>query len=158
MAPPNVNETRAAGAAVMAMSGDDIDRRQRQEIGDPLTAFFTILAQKMFPGEPESATVTRVRLMMASWFLRGQLEHTPIAPPDEAKAKAAVAAVAGLGGAALSERIDAEVGDVVMSYFSTFADRFMPENDPAALPNKVHLMLLAYLLRGDLAGSGAHKK
>jgi hypothetical protein len=152
MAAPTVEATRKAGAAVQTLSVPEINRRQSAEIGDPLMAFFAILARKLFPAEAESAIVGRVRMMMASWFLRGEIDHTPIAAPDEATARTAVDAVAGLDGRALDQRIEHEIGDVVMAYFSAFLNKVLPEKNPDARTKQVQLMIHAFLLRGDLAG------
>lgn len=152
MAAPNVEATRKAAGTIQTLSVPEINRRQSAEIGDPLLAFFAILARKLFPAEAESAIVGRVRMMMASWFLRGEIERTPIAPPDEATARQAVDAVAGLDERALDQRIEHEIGDVVMAFFSAFLNKAMPEKNQDARTRQVQLMIHAYLLRGDLAG------
>ncbi len=151
MATPSAEATRKAAAAIQALAVTDINRRQSSEMGDPLVALFTVLARKVFPQDTESTTVTRVRLMMASWLLRGELEPTAVSPPNEATARKAVDAVANLHGANLDQRIGAEVGDVVLAFFSAFASNVMPEPGADVLSRKVQLMVLAYLLRGDLA-------
>lgn len=151
MAAPSIEATRKAAAAVQGMAAQEINRRQSAEMGDTLVALFTVLARKVFPSDAESTTVQRVRLMMAAWILRAELEPHKVSPPDEATARKAVDAVAVLNGAALDARIGSEVGDNVMAFFPALANRVMPEQGTAALAGKVHLMVLAYLLRGDLA-------
>lgn len=151
MATPTVDQTRAAAEKINALSPADFQTRKSQEAGDALMGFFVILAKKVFPKDPEPATVRRVQLMLASYFLRGELDTRKVSAPDEAKARKATDAVAALSGAVIDQRITQELGDPVLTYLRVFADKHMAEADPAALSGKVHLMVLAYLLRGVLA-------
>ena len=151
MAPPTVDQTRAAAEKVNTLSPADFQKRKSQEVGDALMGFFVILAKKLFPKDPETATVRRVQLMLASYFLRAELDARTVTAPDEAKAKKATDAVTSLSGAALDKRITEELGEPVLTYLRVFAERHMAESDPAALSAKVHLMVLAYLMRGVLA-------
>lgn len=150
MAAPTLEQTRAAASGIHAMADADFARRRSAEAGDALVAFFVILARKLFSAEKENVVATRVELMLAAWFLRGEVDGLAASPPDEAKAKKAVDAVAALDGVALDARIGNEVGDSVMAFFSAFANKVTPDTDPLRRAKTVQLMVLAYLLRGDL--------
>lgn len=146
MAAPTAEQARAAASGIIDMADAELKRRRSAEAGDVMVAFFAILARKLFPQEQETPTAKRVELMLAAWLLRGDLEKTKIAPPQEAAAKKAVDAVAALNGAALDQRIVAEIGDAVLAFFSAFSKKVMGKVDD----RNVQLMVLAYLLRGDL--------
>ena len=153
MAPPTVDQTRAAAEKINHLTPADFQKRKTQEVGDALMGFFVILAKKRFPNDPENATVRRVQLMLASYFLRGEVDPRPVVAPDEAKARKATDAIASLDGASLDKRITDEVGEPVLTFFRVFADKHMAGTDAAALSAKVHLMVLAYLIRGALAAA-----
>jgi hypothetical protein len=148
---PSVADIKRAAARLQGLRGNELEVLQRDQVGDPLLAGFAVLARKVFPDDAEAATVRRVRLMVASYLLRGDVERTVVRAPTEPEALAAVQAVGALSGAALGERIDAELGHALVTWFSGFAAQLMPEGDPRALPGKVHLMTLAWLARGELA-------
>ncbi len=88
--------------------------------------------------------------MLAAYLFRGDVEGHMVRAPDEATAKRAADAVASLSGAELDARIDDEVGNAVLSWFGAFCDRFAPERSADARAGNVHLMVLAYLIRGEL--------
>jgi hypothetical protein len=142
----NAEQTKTAAAGIIEMQDADFKKRKSGEAGDVLVAFFSILARKVFPQEQETPTARRVELMLAAYFLRGELEKTKATPPAEALAKTAVEKVGALDGAALDQRIKAEIGDAVLAFFAAFSKKVMGKHDD----RNVQLMVLAYLLRGDL--------
>jgi hypothetical protein len=144
-----IEQTRTAAAGITAMQDADFKRRKSGEAGDALIAFFAILAKKLFPQEQEGTQGKRVELMLAAYFLRGELEKLPMKAPDEAKAKLAVDKVTQLNRAGLEKRMMGEVGDAVMAFFSAFSKKVMGKVDD----KNVQLMVLAYLLRRDLAAN-----
>jgi len=145
----NVEQTRSAAAVIAGMQDADFKKRKSGEAGDVLVGFFSILARKLFPKEQESPTAKRVELMLAAYFMRGELEKLGVKPPDEATAKKAVDKVAALNGPALDARITGEIGDAVLAFFSAFSKKVMGKHDD----KNVQLMVLAYLLRGELAAT-----
>lgn len=151
MATPTLEQTRAAGLSLSAMPQSKFDERRHAEAGDALVAFFVILAKKLFPKATEAQTAQRVELMLAAYFLRGDLEKKKLAAPAEAKAKKAVESVATLSGAALEQRMTAEVGDSVLAFLNAFSIKVTQARDDATRAGNVHLMLLAYLVRGALS-------
>jgi hypothetical protein len=144
-----VEQTRKAAAGIADLQDADFKKRKSGEAGDVLVGFFAILAKKLFPQEQEVTQGKRVELMLAAWFLRGDLEQLPVKPPDEAAAKKAVDKVAALKGDALDKRMTAEVGDAVLAFFSAFAKKVMGKVDD----RDVQLMVLAFLLRRELAAN-----
>jgi hypothetical protein len=73
-----------------------------------------------------------------------------MAPPDEKTALAAVKSVQVLDGATLEKRVREEVGDPLLAMFSLLAKNLSPKDDDPAIAKKVHVMVLAYLIRGEL--------
>jgi hypothetical protein len=71
-------------------------------------------------------------------------------PPDEQTGLAAVKTVQSLSGPELEKRVRAEVGDPMLAFFSLLAKSVAPEEDDHAIAKRVHLMILAYLIRGEL--------
>ncbi len=102
---------------------------------------------KVAPKDTDEERARRVEMMVAAYFLRGDLDGKKIAAPDEKQARKAVDGVAALNGAALDKRISAEVGDAAMAFFSAFVNKVTGK----AEPESVQLMVLAFLLRKDLA-------
>jgi hypothetical protein len=146
MATPTVEQIRAAGTKLLELQDADFKRRQRAEAGDALVALFVVLATKLAPKDADEQRARRVEMMVAAYFLRGDLDGKKIAAPDEKKARMAVDGVAGLNGAALDKRISLEVGDAAMAFFSAFVNKVTG----AAEAESVQLMVLAFLLRKDL--------
>jgi hypothetical protein len=153
MAAPTLDETRAAASGIHSMAEADFKRRRSAEAGDALVAFFVILAKKLFPREPEANIVARVELMLAAYFLRGDVDKTSVKAPSEAVARKAIDKVSGLDGAALDERISDEIGDAMMAFFNAFSMKVMPKLDSEARVKTVQLMVLAYLARRELTAS-----
>src|SRR6185436_12580612 len=148
MTAPTLEQTRAAASGIHSMANEDFARRKRDEAGDALTAFFVVLARKLFPKDVEESIAARVEAMLAAYFLRGEVEHSKSKPPSEAAAKKAVEAVASLDGAALNRRITDEVGDAMLAFFSAFSNKVLPhETDAERKAKQVQLMVLAYLSR-----------
>lgn len=73
--------------------------------------------------------------------------------PDEAAALAVVRKVQSLGGSELEKRVRTEVGDPMLALFSLLAKSIGPPNDDQEVARKVHAMILAYLIRGELDSS-----
>jgi hypothetical protein len=72
-------------------------------------------------------------------------------PPDEAKGLEVVKKIQSLSGPDLEKRVRAEVGDPLLAMFSLLAkSTAAPGDDDHAIARKVHLMVLAYLIRGEL--------
>jgi hypothetical protein len=82
-------------------------------------------------------------------------------PPDEAKGLEVVKKIQSLNGPDLEKRVRAEVGDPMLAFFSLLAkSTAAPGDDDQAIAKKVHLMVLAYLIRGELhqpSGTAAPK-
>ena len=150
MPAPTIEQTKVAAGAIASMGEADFLLRRRSEAGDTLIAYFVILARKLFAEDAAEQTAQRVEMMLASWFLRGEVEGKKAAPTDPAAAKKAVEKVAALDGAGLGQRMNAEVGDAILAFFTAFQHKTMPETDPDRRARAVQLMILAYLLRGDL--------
>jgi hypothetical protein len=142
-----VEQTQKAGAVITGLQDADFKKRKTAEAGDALVAFFAILAKKVFPKDAEALQARRVEMMLAAFFLRGELEKLPARPPGEAAAKGAVDEVAALDARALEKRMITEVGDAVLAFFTAFSKKVLGEVDDGA----VQLMVLAFLLRRDLA-------
>ena len=154
MTAPTLEQTRAAASGIHSMAEEDFARRRREEAGDALTAFFVVLAKKLFPKDVEEAIAARVETMLAAYFLRGEVEGAKGKPPSEAAAKKAVEHVASLDGAALNQRIDDEIGDAMLAFFSAFSKKVLPlETDGMRVAMQVQLMVLAYLARKHLSAS-----
>jgi hypothetical protein len=79
-------------------------------------------------------------------------------PPDEQAGLAAVKKIQSLSGPDLEKRVRAEVGDPMLAFFSLLAKSAAPEDDDHAVAKKVHLMILAYLVRGELHGGKTEAK
>lgn len=150
MAAPTLEQTRAAASGIHAMGQADFAARKSQEAGDVLTAFFVILAQKLFPQDAERDTASRVELMLAAWFLRSDVQHQKLKAPSEAQAKKAVDKVSQLTAAQLDQAITAEVGDAMLAFFQAFARKVINETEDDRAKT-VQLMVLAYLARRELA-------
>ena len=153
MAAPTLDETRAAASGIHSMAEADFKRRRSAEAGDALVAFFVILAKKLFPREQEAGIVARVELMLAAYFLRGDVDKTSVKPPAEAVAKKAIDRVSGLDGPALDRRITDEVGDAMMAFFNAFSMKVLPGLDADSRAKTVQLMVLAYLARRELSAA-----
>jgi len=154
MAAPTLEQTRAAASGIHSMANEDFARRKKEEAGDALTAFFVILARKLFPKDVEEAIAARVETMLAAYFLRGEVEGQKGKPPAEAAAKKAIDAVSALDGKALDQRITDEIGDAMLAFFSAFSKKVMPhETDAERKAKQVQLMVLAYLARKQLSAS-----
>ena len=74
-------------------------------------------------------------------------------PPDEPTGLAVVQKIQSLNGPQLEQRVRAEVGDPMLAFFALLAKSTSPQDDDAQIARKVHLMVLAYLIRGELHGS-----
>jgi hypothetical protein len=72
-------------------------------------------------------------------------------PPDEKTALEAVKRVQSLSGPELEKRVHAEIGDPMLAMFVLLAKNLSPEDDDQAIGKKVHTMILAYLIRGELS-------
>jgi hypothetical protein len=150
MAAPTLDQTRTAASGIHSMAEADFVKRRSAEAGDALVAFFVILAKKLFPKDKEPLTAARVELMLAAYFLRGEVDHKAAKPPSEAAAKKAIDLVSSLDGAALDQRITDEIGDAVLAFFSAFSGKVIPGIDPDSRAKTVQLMVLAYLARREL--------
>jgi hypothetical protein len=64
-------------------------------------------------------------------------------------------AVERLSGAEIDRRISAEIGDAALAAFAGMVRARHPGDGDPAVAQKVHLMVLAYLMRGELEGMGA---
>jgi hypothetical protein len=146
MSTPNLEQTRAAATHVMDMQDADFNRRKSAEAGDPLIAMFSILARKLYPTDSATVAGSRVEVMLAAYFLRGDLDNIAVKAPNEQQARKAIDAVAALDGATLTKRMNEDVGDAVMAFFSAFSKKVMGQTEAKT----VQLMVLAYLLRKDL--------
>jgi hypothetical protein len=73
-----------------------------------------------------------------------------MAAPDEARALAAVRKVQSLSGWEIEKRVRAAVGDPLMAMFALLAKSVAPSDDDHEIAKKVHLMVLAYLVREEL--------
>ena len=72
-------------------------------------------------------------------------------PPDEATGLEVVKKIQSLNGPDLEKRVRAEVGDPMLAFFSLLAKSTAgPGDDDHTIAKKVHLMVLAYLIRGEL--------
>jgi hypothetical protein len=71
--------------------------------------------------------------------------------PSEDHAIEALKKVQALSGAELDGLIDAEIGNSMLGVFQAIATAMFPE-DPKGLSKRVHLMVLAYLLRCEVEG------
>ena len=75
-------------------------------------------------------------------------------PPDEPTGLAVVKKIQSLDGPALEKRVRQEVGDPMLAFFSLLAKSTAGANeDETTLAKRVHLMVLAYLIRGELQGA-----
>ena len=83
MFPPDEQTGLAAVQKIQALSGPDLEKRVRAEIGDPMLAFFALLAKSTSPGEDDHAIAKKVHLMILSYLIRGELQGSakPAAPP-----------------------------------------------------------------------------
>ena len=153
VAAPTLEQTRAAGSGLQAMAEADFERRRSAEAGDALVAFFVILAKQLFPRGAEADTTARVELMLAAYFLRGDVDQAKVKAPGEAAAKKAIERVSRLDGKALDQRIGAEIGDAMMAFFNAFSIKVMPKLEPEARVKTVQLMVLAYLARRELTAA-----
>jgi hypothetical protein len=75
----------------------------------------------------------------------------PMPAPNEAAALAAVKVVQALSGPDLEKRVRAEIGDPLLAMFSLLAKNVNPDADDRAIARQVQLMILAYLVREELA-------
>lgn len=66
--------------------------------------------------------------------------------PNESEAIEALRAVQGLGPDVLEHAIDHQVGDPMMQVMVALVRTMHPTDDDAAVGDKVHLMLLSYLM------------
>jgi hypothetical protein len=73
-----------------------------------------------------------------------------MAAPDEATALAAVRKVQNLSGRDIETRVRAEVGDPLIAMFALLAKSVAPSDNDSETAKKVHLMVLAYLVREEL--------
>lgn len=153
MPAPTLEQTRAAGSAIHTMAEADFKRRRSAEAGDALVAFFVILAKQLFPKDAEADITARVELMLAAYFVRGDVEHSKVKAPSEAAAKKAIGRVSSLDGNALDRRITEEVGDAMLAFFNAFSMKVLPKLEPQSRAKSVQLMVLAYLARRELTAS-----
>ena len=70
--------------------------------------------------------------------------------PHEKAALRAVKSVQELNGPELESRVRAEVGDPLLAMFALMAKHGAPTDDERATPQKVQLMVLAYLSRAEV--------
>jgi hypothetical protein len=73
MALPDEHEVKKALDALMSLSRSAFDARVKNEIGDPLLAFFAVLARRFFPEEGDTNIDRKVNLLMIGYFLREDL-------------------------------------------------------------------------------------
>lgn len=78
-------------------------------------------------------------------------------PPDEKTALAAAKKVQVLNGPELERRVRLEVGDPLLAIFALLAKSIEPTADDPAIARRVHGMVLAYLVRGELDGAAGAK-
>lgn len=76
-----------------------------------------------------------------------------MSPPDAKRAIAAMQTVQNLSGDELDLRISREAGDHVLAAFSATARALAPDDPPHETARKVQLLLMGYLIRGELDGS-----
>lgn len=74
--------------------------------------------------------------------------------PNETEAIAALKAVQGLGPDALENVIDNEIGDPMMQVMVAMVRTMHPNDDDSAVGDKVHLMLLSYLMAQKVSTEG----
>lgn len=77
--------------------------------------------------------------------------------PNETEAIAALKAVQGLGPDALENVIDNEIGDPMMQVMVAMVRTMHPGDDDSAVGDKVHLMLLSYLMAQNVSTEGEGK-
>lgn len=71
-----------------------------------------------------------------------------MSPPDRDAALRALEEVRNLDANAVSDRIDAEIGDQMLGVLTGLAESVAPTKSRAEHRRIVHAMVLAYLLRG----------
>ncbi len=75
---------------------------------------------------------------------------------DQSQVVRALTAVGQLNATELDQRIEAEMGDQVLAALSALAQSQQKGPNPSGDPTRtVHLMVLAYLIRGELERSAA---
>ncbi|MFO0728878.1 MAG: hypothetical protein U1E65_34180 [Myxococcota bacterium] len=77
--------------------------------------------------------------------------------PDEQAALAAVKRVQALNGPSLEARVRAEVGDPLIAMFALMAKHGAPGDDERQTAQKVQLMVLSYLARGEIEAKSPKK-
>jgi hypothetical protein len=71
-------------------------------------------------------------------------------PASVDSALEAMKTVQALDGRSLEARIQADIGTPMMAVFTSLARSMFPEDDDEVVARKVHLMVLAYLLKGEV--------
>ncbi|MEW5848326.1 MAG: hypothetical protein AB2A00_05905 [Myxococcota bacterium] len=70
--------------------------------------------------------------------------------PDEARALEALKTVQSIPAKDLDQLVTDEIGQSLLGVFAAMARAMGPDDDRQETARKVHLMVLAYLMRGEL--------
>ena len=73
MPAPDEATALAAVKRVQSMSGPELEKRVRAEIGDPLLAMFSLLAKSIAPAASDQDIAQRVQLMILAYLVREDL-------------------------------------------------------------------------------------
>lgn len=74
MPAPDEAAALAAVKTVQALSGPEMEKRVRAEIGDPLLAMFSLLAKSTASeGDSERSIAQKVQLMIMAYLIRDEL-------------------------------------------------------------------------------------
>jgi hypothetical protein len=75
MAAPDEKTALEAVKKIQSMSGADIEKAVRAQLGDPLLAMFALLAQNVSPGDDERETAKKVQLMIIAYLVHDELNR-----------------------------------------------------------------------------------
>jgi predicted Fe-Mo cluster-binding NifX family protein len=75
MAAPSENRALSAMQRVQALSAQELDELITREIGEPMLAVFSALAEATHPGAPREQIHRAVHLMVLSYLMRCETEH-----------------------------------------------------------------------------------
>ena len=75
MSPPDEATALAAVQKVQRLNGFELEKCVRAEIGDPLLAMFSLLAQSIGPRDDQEVTRI-VHAMVLAYLIRGELDNT----------------------------------------------------------------------------------
>jgi hypothetical protein len=73
MVPPDEQSALAAAKKVQVLNGPALEKRVREEVGDPMLAIFALLAKNIEPQADDAAIARRVQGIVLAYLIRGTL-------------------------------------------------------------------------------------